>query len=127
MDMKIQVGDSLYEYQIIMHMDKSKVESSIKTNKILGINQRKLVLNDDAFTVLDLKKEYCNTHSVVNKSHFFESRYGDTFDIYGYVYTKNSNKGKSFEKLKKDFEKWLDKKYSVYFKGIELLKELKVK
>lgn len=122
----IQVGDSLYEYEIIMHVHISKIESNIKTNKVLGINQRKLVLNDDTFTVIDLKKEYCNTSSVLNKSHFFESRYGDTFDIYGYVYTENPNKEKAFEKLKKNFEKWLDKKYSIYFKGTELLKELKV-
>jgi hypothetical protein len=125
--LRMNAGDTIYYFKIIVDFLKNEARTEIEEYKILGINDKHLVLDDYSFTCLDLKKESCNIHAVLNTPssyHFKLLEYHD--EIQTSLYTLGKNRKRAFSKIKKATEKYIYEKFGRYCNGIEILNDLEV-
>ena len=121
-----KIGDNIYNYEIAIDFLKNRVVANTNQCKLLGINDNYIVLNDSNFTVLDIKKAEFNTHSVFNKTNCYHFKLRELEDkIISNISTTSNNKNAVFNRMKKDIEKYINKKFGKYCGGIELLNTLK--
>lgn len=121
------VGDKIYSYEIILDFRKD-CSSKVKNEyKVLGINEKRLVLDDNYFTKLDLKKESYNSNQILNRSsswHYNFSKYKD--EVLTQIYTTDNNSKRVYKKLKVDTGNFLYEKFGKYCKGTDLLENLNI-
>jgi hypothetical protein len=124
---KMDIGDTVYCYRIKLDFIKNQTTKERTEHKILGINNKRLVLDDYSFTHIDLKKESYNSNSVINKPDSYYSHWGGTWDeMKTYLYTREKNSKKAFVKAKKAMEEYIYEKFGRFSNAIDMLDSLEV-
>lgn len=122
----LEIGQEIYKYKITLDFKKNEVSRDIGSNKIIGLNQHKLCLDDYSFTRVDLKKESYNSNYVLENATCHHCKLSNYYDeITGTIYSSKKDEKKQYLKIKKALEKFIQEKFGRYA-GTDLLDKLDI-
>lgn len=124
----MQVGDKVYVYEVKLEFSKNKVEQIESQYNIIGINEYYLCIDDNRFSSIKRRKQYSgDTDKLFNQISIIDMTGFSTLDyITGVLRTTQNSKVHAYKRIKKELEKYINKKLSRYGGAIKLLDEIKI-
>lgn len=120
----MQIGDKVYVYEIKLDFNKNKVEQLCNCHQIIGVNKYKFVIDDLSFTAMNREKAYKDDR-VLNQVLFVDfTDWKDFGYLTGILRTMESNKKVAYKKVKRELEKYINKKLIRYGGATQLLNEI---
>lgn len=123
--------DIVHEFEIRLDFKTNKVTQKCTKYTVLGVNEDRLVINNRYFTVIFYKKPYrgsseklFNEVEVIDTSNWNTSEYYDYIE--GKLYTSTSNYKIAYRRIKKELEKYINKKHGRYCNAITILDQIQI-
>lgn len=122
----LEIGQEIYKYKITLDFIKNEVSKDIESNKVIGLNQYRLCLDDYSFTRIDLEKKSYNSNCVLENAACNHCKLSNYYDeITGTIYSSKKDEKKQYLKIKKALEKYIQQKFGRYVAS-DLLDKLEI-
>jgi N-acetylneuraminic acid mutarotase len=122
----MKIGDKIYEFEIILDFKKNEVRQKKEEHSIIGINKDRLVMNDEQFTTLELKKTRYNDHqTIIRTVGVYHSNFSIYYDeVKAYFHTTNPSEKIAKKIMKKKIESFMWEKFGRYTAQTHLLDKI---
>jgi len=124
----MNLNDTVHFYTIKLDFKDNKVEQQATEQKVIGINDTYLAIDDLRFTSIKHTKLYdTDKDTLFNDVSVSVLHFANWCDeIRAVLYTSECNPKKAYKKIRKALEKFIYTKHGRYCTGISLLEQIRL-